>query len=181
MAIYIQIFPEDAAHMLKYMSTIKTIYEMKGNESFRYYDETFRLLRKENSQPWQQEIDELHRKAMFMKSSKFTPTTIFYNHQSQQNTLMVLLLTQTIDGFCPYLTQITITHATSTTNTNVVQKETVPINMCAKCVKDHTLNSNVANKLRSIKSINPIQNKIPSSVNPEVLSRELQVYKKFNL
>ena len=24
------------------------------------YDETFRLLRKENSQPWQQEIDELH-------------------------------------------------------------------------------------------------------------------------
>jgi hypothetical protein len=56
MAIYIQIFPEDAAHMLKYMSTIKTIYEMKGNESFRYYDETFRLLRKENSQPWQQEI-----------------------------------------------------------------------------------------------------------------------------
>jgi hypothetical protein len=61
MAIYIQIFPEDAAHMLKYMSTIKTIYEMKGNESFRYYDETFRLLRKENSQPWQQEIDELQK------------------------------------------------------------------------------------------------------------------------
>jgi hypothetical protein len=94
---------------------------------------------------------------------------------------MVLLLTQTIDGFCPFLTQITITHATSTTNTNVVQKETVPINMCAKCVKDHTLKPNVANKLRSNKSINPIQNKIPSSVNPEVLSRELQVYKKFNL
>jgi hypothetical protein len=50
------------------MSTIKNIYEMKGNESFRYYDETFRLLRKENSQPWQQ---ELYRKAMFMKSSTF--------------------------------------------------------------------------------------------------------------
>jgi hypothetical protein len=32
MAIYIQIFPEDAAHVLKYMSTIKTIYEMKGNK-----------------------------------------------------------------------------------------------------------------------------------------------------
>jgi hypothetical protein len=29
--------------MLKYMSTIKNIYEMKGNESFRYYDETFRV------------------------------------------------------------------------------------------------------------------------------------------
>jgi hypothetical protein len=91
---------------------------------------------------------------------------------------MVLLLTQTIDGICPYLTQITITHATSTTNINVVQKETAPINMCAK---DHTLKPNVANKLRSIKSINPIQNKIPSPVNAEVLSRELQVYKKFNL
>ena len=68
MAIYIQKFPEDAPHMLKYMSTTKNIYEMKCNESFRYYDETFRLLRKENSQPWQQEIDELYRKAMFMKS-----------------------------------------------------------------------------------------------------------------
>jgi hypothetical protein len=33
MAIYIQKFPEDAPHMLKYMSTIKGIYEMKGNES----------------------------------------------------------------------------------------------------------------------------------------------------
>ena len=93
MAIYIQIFPEDAPHMLKYMSTIKNIYEMKGNESFRYYDETFRLLRKENSQPWQQEIDELYRKAMFMKSSKFTvnhnfpqpPTTAKYNNGTAIN------------------------------------------------------------------------------------------------
>lgn len=66
---------------------------MKGNESFRYYDETFRLLRKENSQPWQQEIDELYRKAMFMKSSKFTanhnfpqpPTTAKYNNGTAIN------------------------------------------------------------------------------------------------
>jgi len=93
MAIYIQKFPEDAPHMLKYMSTIRNIYEMKGNESFRYYDETFRLLRKENSQPWQQEIDELHRKTMFMKSSKFTtnhtflqsPTTAKHNNGTAFN------------------------------------------------------------------------------------------------
>ena len=31
MVIYIQKFPEDAPHMLKYMSTIKNFYEMKGN------------------------------------------------------------------------------------------------------------------------------------------------------
>ena len=67
---------------------------------------------------------------------------------------MILLLTQTIDGFCPFLTQITITHATSTTNTNVIQKETVPINMCAKCVKDHTLKPNVANKQATLQQIN---------------------------
>ena len=48
---------------------------------------------------------------------------------------MVLLLTQTIDGFIPFLTQITMAHVTSTTNTNVVQKETVPINRYAECVK----------------------------------------------
>lgn len=43
---------EDAPQMLKYMPTIKKNYEMKGNEKFRYYDDTFRLLYKENSQPW---------------------------------------------------------------------------------------------------------------------------------
>lgn len=105
------------------------------------------------------------------------PTTIFYNHQSQQNTTM--LLTQTINGFSPFLTQIKMAHVTSTTNTNVVQKETVPINMYAECVKDHTLKPNVPNRLQSIKPINPIQNKIPSPVNPEVLSTELQGYKKY--
>lgn len=109
-----------------------------------------------------------------MKSSKFTANHNFHNHQPQQNTIMVLLLTQTIDGFSPFLTQITMAHVTSTTNTNVVQKETVPINRYAECVKEHTLKPYVPNRQQSIKSINPIQNKIPNTVNPEVLARELK-------
>jgi hypothetical protein len=91
---------------------------------------------------------------------------------------MVLILTQTIDGFSPFLTQIAMTHVTSATNTNVVQKETVPINTYAECAKDHTLKPNVPNRQQSIKLINPIQNKIPSPVNRKVLARELQGYKK---
>jgi len=106
------------------------------------------------------------------------PTTIFHIHQPQENTIMVLLLTQAKDGFSPFLTQITMAHATSTTNTNVVQTETVPINTYAECVKNHTLKPNVPNRQQPIKSINPIQNKIPSPVNPEVFARELQDYKK---
>jgi hypothetical protein len=70
-------------------------------------------------------------------------------------------------------------HATSTTNTNVVQNETAPINTYAECVKDHTLKPDVPNRQQSIKSINTIQSKIlPSPVNPEVLARGLQGYKK---
>ena len=78
------------------------------------------------------------------------PITLFYNHQPQQNTTMVLLLIQTIDGFSPFLTQVTMAHVTSTTSTNVVHKETVLINMYAECVQDHTLKPNVANRLQSI-------------------------------
>ena len=88
---------------------------------------------------------------------------------------MVLLLTQAMDGFSPFLTQMAMAHATSTTNTNVVQTETVPINTYAECVKDHTLKPNVPNRQQPIKSINPIHNKIPSPV----FARELQGYKKY--
>jgi hypothetical protein len=48
MAIYIEKYPNDAVHMLKYMSTIKDMYEIKGAQAFSTYDQSFRLLRKTN-------------------------------------------------------------------------------------------------------------------------------------
>jgi hypothetical protein len=56
-AIYIQKYPEEAPHLLKYMSTIKEINEMKGVVAFHYYDLRFRDLRKGNRQPWQKPLD----------------------------------------------------------------------------------------------------------------------------
>ena len=50
-AIYIQKYPEEAPHLLKYMSTIKGIHEMKEVVAFHYYDLRFRVLRKGNRQP----------------------------------------------------------------------------------------------------------------------------------
>jgi hypothetical protein len=51
-AIYIQKYPEEAPLLLKYMSTIKEIHEMKGVVTFHYYDLRFRDLRKGNRHPW---------------------------------------------------------------------------------------------------------------------------------
>jgi hypothetical protein len=48
MAIHIEKYPNDAVHMLKYMSTIKDFYEINGAQAFRTYDQSFRVLRKTN-------------------------------------------------------------------------------------------------------------------------------------
>jgi hypothetical protein len=179
MAIYIQKFPEDAPHMLKYMSTIKNIYEMKGNESIRYYDETFRLLRKANSQPWQQEIDELYRKAMFMKSSKFTvnhnfpqpPTTAKYNNGTAinpNNRRVQPFLDTNNNGTCHIYNKYQCCTKRNCPYQHVcrVCKGPHPQAKCTKQATIHQINQPHTNKI------------LPSPVNPEVLARELQGYKK---
>ena len=66
-AIYVQKFPQEAPNMLKYMSTIRELYDLKNIYAVHYYDETFRLLRKSNHQHWQMPIRELHDKALYKK------------------------------------------------------------------------------------------------------------------
>lgn len=67
MAIYIEKHKSEAAHMLKYMSIIQDLYEMKGAQAFRTYDQSFRLLRRNNPLPWQKPVEELVTKAINLK------------------------------------------------------------------------------------------------------------------
>ena len=72
MAIFLRKYPTEASNLLKYMSIIREIYELRGNEAFHFYDESFHVLRKEHKQPWQIVVDDIYKKTMYMKSSKFT-------------------------------------------------------------------------------------------------------------
>ena len=49
-AIYVQKYPHEASNMLKYMSTIRELCDLKDIYAVHYYDETFCLLRKFNHQ-----------------------------------------------------------------------------------------------------------------------------------
>ena len=91
MAIYLQKFPDQSPHMLKYMLIIKDLYEDKVNDGWRYYDQQFRNLRKSHMPPLQKPIDELYNKAVNGKlsnhiSNKFNPnfkTPPTYLHSRQ--------------------------------------------------------------------------------------------------
>lgn len=74
-AIYVQKYPHEAPNMLKYMSTIRELYDLKNIYAVHYYDETFRLLRKSNHQPWQTPIRERHDKALYRKRPNQIHTT----------------------------------------------------------------------------------------------------------
>ena len=76
--IYIYKYPEEAPHLLKYMSTIKEIHEMKEVVAFHYYGLPFQDLRNANRQPWQKPLDELYNRAL-RKTSNF--------HQGRNNAL----------------------------------------------------------------------------------------------
>lgn len=80
--------------MLKYMSIIKDLYEVKVNDGWRYYDQQFRNLRKSHMPPLQKPIDELYNKAVNRKlsnhiSNKFNPNfktpTYLHSRQNGQN------------------------------------------------------------------------------------------------
>ena len=53
--------------MLKYMSTIRELYDLKNIYAVHYYDETFNMLRKVNHKPWRTPIRELHDTALYRK------------------------------------------------------------------------------------------------------------------
>lgn len=78
MAIYLAKYPDEAIHMLKYMSTIKDIFEIKGAQAFRSYDQSFRLLRRTNPLPWQKPIEELFTKAINPKRSNMFNTPYYH-------------------------------------------------------------------------------------------------------
>ncbi|XP_056007544.1 uncharacterized protein LOC125666211 isoform X1 [Ostrea edulis] len=70
MAIYIEKKPEDAPHLLKYVSVIREIAATNGDAAWHHYDETFRKLRQSHTLPWQRTISELMVSACTIHRSK---------------------------------------------------------------------------------------------------------------
>ena len=75
MDIYLEKYPHEAKNMLKYMSIIKDLYEIKGVQTFRSYDQSSRLLKKNYKLPWQKPIDELYTKALNPKKNNLEMLT----------------------------------------------------------------------------------------------------------
>lgn len=63
MDIYIEKRPEHARSLLKYMHTIREMYDLFGDEAWRVYDERFRRLRESTPLPWGKLVDELYTKS----------------------------------------------------------------------------------------------------------------------
>lgn len=63
MAIYIEKYPEQAPHLLKYCYFIRDMHKMLGDKSWRVYDENFCMLRESSNLPWQKPVEELRVKA----------------------------------------------------------------------------------------------------------------------
>lgn len=82
MAIFIEKYPDQAAHMLKYMEIIKGIKIRKGDEAWRFYDDQFRRLCKTHLPAWQKPIDELYNVTM---NKKYSGQQKSYNFNAQQN------------------------------------------------------------------------------------------------
>ena len=88
MAIYVEKYPDESKHMLKYMSTVREIYALKNIYAVHYYDETFRLLRKTNHQPWQIPLRELKDNALYKKRPnqiQAQPARNNYNNRTNTN------------------------------------------------------------------------------------------------
>lgn len=87
MDIYIEKRPEHARSLLKYMHTIREMYDLFGDEAWRVYDERFRRLRESLPLPWGKLVDELYTKSAnslvttkqkntFRSPSRYTNTTL---------------------------------------------------------------------------------------------------------
>lgn len=62
-AVYIEKYPSEAPHLLKYGHMIREIHQLHGDNAFRSYDEQFRKLKESLNVPWQNTIQELRLKA----------------------------------------------------------------------------------------------------------------------
>ena len=74
MAVYIEKFPDQAPHLLKYCYFIRDMHKMLGDGSWRLYDEEFRQLRESTVLPWQKPLEELRLKAAACSFQKRSPT-----------------------------------------------------------------------------------------------------------
>lgn len=58
-SIYLEAKPDEAPHLLKYMTTFRQIHASNGDMAWRYYDDNFRRLREFSTLPWQQPLGQL--------------------------------------------------------------------------------------------------------------------------
>ncbi|XP_056006712.1 uncharacterized protein LOC130050528, partial [Ostrea edulis] len=63
MGIYIEKFPDQAPHLLKYCYYIRELSKLLGDKAWSLYDENFRLLKQSTDLPWQKPVEELRIKA----------------------------------------------------------------------------------------------------------------------
>ncbi|XP_056003560.1 uncharacterized protein LOC130049684 [Ostrea edulis] len=63
MGIYIEKFPDQAPHLLKYCYYIRELSKLLGDKAWSVYDENFRMLKKSTDFPWQKPVEELRIKA----------------------------------------------------------------------------------------------------------------------
>lgn len=63
MGIFIEKYPEQAPHLLKYCYFIREMNKMLGDKAWRIYDENFRMLKETVELPWQKPVEELRIKA----------------------------------------------------------------------------------------------------------------------
>lgn len=62
-AMFIEKFPAEAPHLLKYGHMVREIYHLYGDNAFRTYDHQFRKLMESVNVPWQHPMQELCFKA----------------------------------------------------------------------------------------------------------------------
>lgn len=62
-AVYIEKYPTEAPHLLKYGHSIREIHQLHGDNAVRSYDELFRKRKESLNVPWQNTIQDLRLKA----------------------------------------------------------------------------------------------------------------------
>ncbi|XP_062566820.1 uncharacterized protein LOC134229119 [Saccostrea cucullata] len=68
--IVIQQKPNEAPHLLKYMSFIRELQKLHGDSAWRSYDESFRKLRETVDLPWQKPVEELRGKSLAVSTKQ---------------------------------------------------------------------------------------------------------------
>lgn len=73
-SVYIEKFPHQAPHLLKYAHMIREIQRLHGDNAFRSYDEQFRKLKESVNVPWQNPIQELRLRAATLPKTYNKPS-----------------------------------------------------------------------------------------------------------